>query len=138
MSVQHIVQLKKGDDVRDESGNVLYRGSDFTLPPRPSYSYAYCADTQPAEKITEQIRNVDLLYHEATFLENEKEKARQTRHSTAAEAARVAKQANVKRLIIGHFSARYKELAPLLDEARLVFPETALANEGASFELRED
>lgn len=135
--LQHIVQLKKGEDVVDENGEILYRSSDFTRPPKPSFSYAYCSDTQPSEKVIEQIRNVDLLYHEATFLEDEKEKARETKHSTAAEAAQVAKQAQVKRLIIGHFSARYKDLTPVLEEAKRIFPETSLAREGEIFELND-
>jgi ribonuclease Z len=115
----------------------LFRSKDYTLPPRPSFSYAYCSDTQPAESITRQVKGVNILYHEATFLEDEKEKARETRHSTAAEAATVAKEAGVGKLIIGHFSARYKDLAPVLEEAKRVFEHTSLAIEGESFELKD-
>lgn len=135
MLPRHIVQLKKGEDVRDEHNNLLYRSRDYTLEPRHSFSYAYCSDTQPSEKIIDPIRGVDLLYHEATFLEDEKEKARQTKHSTAEEAARVAQRASVKKLIIGHFSARYKDLTPVLQEAQKIFPATSLALEGETFEL---
>ena len=137
MLLQYIVQLKRGEDVLDETGKLLYRSGDFTLPPKPSYSYVYCSDTQPSNNITEQIRDADLLYHEATFMEEEKGKARETKHSTAAEAATTAKLSHVKKLIIGHFSARYKDLTPLLEEAKKIFPETSLAKEGDSFELHD-
>jgi ribonuclease Z len=135
MLLQHIVQLKRGEDVLDEKGGVLYRSSDYTLPARSSRSYAYCSDTQPRANITQQVSGVDLLYHEATFMEDEKEKARETHHSTAGEAAIVAREAGVKRLLIGHFSARYKELSTVLEEARKIFPETHLATEGTIFEI---
>ncbi len=137
MLLQHIVQLKSGKDVVSKEDELLYKASDYTLPPKPSFSYAYCSDTQPFLQIIEQIRGVDLLYHEATFTEDEKERARQTKHSTAAEAADVAKRADVKKLIIGHFSARYKDLAPVLKEATEIFPTTSLATEGESFELND-
>ncbi len=135
--LQHIVQLKKGIDVVDDNNQVILRAIDFTLPPKPSLSYAYCSDTQPTEEIVEQIKNVDVLYHEATFMEEDKNKARETRHSTAGEAAGVAKRAGVKKLIIGHFSARYKDLDLVLKEATEIFPSTSLAIEGESFELND-
>ena len=135
MLLQHIARLKTGVDIVDDSGNVLYKNTDFTLPPKHSYSYAYCSDTAYSEKIIEQIRGVDLLYHEATFLEDEKDKALETKHSTAAQAATIAKAAHVKNLMIGHFSARYSELDPALKEAQSIFPKTALAIEGKIFEL---
>lgn len=137
MQPLHISQMRQGKDVLDEDGQVLFHFKDYTLPPRPSLSYAYCSDTQPSEAIVEQVQGVDLLYHEATFLEDEKEKARETRHSTAAEAAEVARRAQVKKLIIGHFSARYKDLSPVLAEAFAVFPATSLAIEGETFELHD-
>lgn len=133
--LQYIVELKAGADVFDESGNLLYKNEDFTLPAKPNYSFAYCSDTAYTENIVEQIRGVDLLYHEATFMEDEKDKATETRHSTAAQAARIANKAQVKRLLIGHFSARYRELQPILEEARSIFSETSLAIEGKTFEL---
>ncbi len=137
MHLQHIVQLKKGEDVLDEAGSVLYHYADYTLPPKPSLSYAYCSDTQPSETVIDQVRGVDLLYHEATFLEDEKEKARQTKHSTAAEAADIGMRANVNKLLLGHFSARYKALMPILEEAIKIFPRTSLAIEGETFELHD-
>ncbi|HRI79328.1 MAG TPA: ribonuclease Z [Cyclobacteriaceae bacterium] len=135
ITVQHIALLKKGLDILDEAGKVLYRNSDFTLPPKPPLSYAYCSDTQPSEIVAQQIHGVDLLYHEATFMEDEVGKARETKHSTASEAAQTAKSGKVKKLVIGHFSARYKDLNLLLKEAINIFPETYLAIEGQSFEL---
>ncbi len=136
ISFQHILQLKNGEDVFNENKEMVYRNSEYTLPAKPSLSYAYCSDTQPSERLIEQIQNIDLLYHEATFMEEEKEKAKQTRHSTAADAARVAKLSHAKRLIIGHFSARYKDLSGLLEEAKQIFSETSLATEGDTIELQ--
>lgn len=133
--LQHIIILKSGQDVFDERGNLLYRNEAYTLPPRHSFSYAYCSDTAFTEKISKQIHGADLLYHEATFMEDEKDKAIETKHSTAKEAALQAKQSQVKKLLIGHFSARYKELLPVLEEARTIFPETELAIEGETIDL---
>jgi len=133
--LQHIVLLKSGKDVFDDRGNLLYKYEDFTLPPHPSFSYAYCSDTAYTEKISGQIHGVDLLYHEATFMEDEKDKADETKHSTARQAALQAKQSQVKKLLIGHFSARYKELLPVLEEAQSIFPETKLAIEGETIDL---
>jgi ribonuclease Z len=135
MLIQHIAQLKKGADVYDDYGNLLYLNSDFTLPPPPSYSYAFCSDTAWNEGMIEQIKKVNLLYHETTFMDAEKNKAHETKHSTTLEASTIAKLAEVDQLIIGHFSARYRDLEPLLYEAKTIFPNTSLAEEGTSFEL---
>ena len=135
MLLQHIAQLKTGIDVHDEKGNLLYLNRDYTLPSSPSFSYAFCSDTAWNENMIEQIREVDLLYHEATFMEEEKDKAKETQHSTAAEAATMAKQCAAKKLLIGHFSARYRELEPMLAEAREIFSNTELAIEGNVFDL---
>lgn len=135
MLIQHIAQLKKGADVYDHHGMLLYKNSDFTLPPPPSYSYAFCSDTAWNENMIEQIKGVNLLYHEATFMDAERDKARETKHSTTIEAATIAKLAEVDRLIVGHFSARYRDLEPLLNEAKTIFPNTSLAEEGISFEI---
>jgi ribonuclease Z len=135
MLIQHIAQLKKGADVYDDHGRLLYLNSDFTLPPPPSHSFAFCSDTAWNEKMIKQIKRVNLLYHEATFMNEEKIKAHETKHSTTLEAATIAKQAEVDRLIIGHFSARYRELEPLLNETKTIFPNTSLAEEGISFEI---
>jgi len=135
--VEYLVRLKRGEDILNEKGEVTFRSADYTLPPRPLRSYAYCSDTQPSPQVVSAIKGIDLVYHEATFMESEISKARETRHSTAAEAAAVARDAGAGRLIIGHFSARYKELNLLLDEAVKIFPNTALALEGESFELTD-
>ncbi len=138
MLLQHIVQLKTGADIYDEAGILLYKNEDFTLPAKRAYSFAYCSDTAYSEKIIEQIHGVDLLYHEATFMEDEKDKAKETQHSTAAQAAQIASKAGVKKLLIGHFSARYRELDPILAEAMSIFPETSLAIEGKTFIIGSD
>ncbi|MBN8650174.1 MAG: ribonuclease Z [Cytophagales bacterium] len=135
MKLQHIVLLKTGADVYDDRQNLLYRNSDFTLPPTPSYSYAYCSDTAWNESMITQLQNVTMLYHEATFMEDERNKAIETKHSTTLDAARMAQQTHAGKLLIGHFSARYRELEPALAEARTIFANTELAIEGNTFEL---
>lgn len=137
LRLQQIANLKKGHDVVDNNGDVLYRNEDLTLPPRKSRSYAYCSDTAYDESLVEVIRGVDILYHEATFGLDEQIKARETLHSTAAEAAMLARKAEVSRLVIGHFSARYKDLAPLAEEAMTIFKPVELAIEGESFRIQD-
>jgi ribonuclease Z len=137
IKLQHIIQLKKGEDIIDENGKILHRNTDYTLPPRPSLSYAYCSDTAWNEKMIAQIKEVNLLYHESTFLETEIERAIETKHSTAAQAATMASRAKVDKLLLGHFSARYKNLEMLLHEAKAIFENSELAIEGASFILEE-
>lgn len=137
LTLQQLAALKTGADVVDESGKVRYKNADLTLSPRKSRSYAYCSDTAFDENLVNIIQQVDVLYHEATFMEREKDKAIETLHSTAAEAATIARQGNVGKLLLGHFSARYKELEPLLEEARMVFSNSYLACEGDTFTLDE-
>ncbi len=127
-------RLKDGQDFEQEDGTII-SNDEFTLPPAPSKSYAYCSDTAYYEKIIPIISGVDLLYHEASFLTNLKERAKETQHSTAEEAALIAKQAKVKKLLIGHFSARYKDADLLLDEAKLHFNEVIAAEDGLSITL---
>lgn len=135
--LQQIVGLKRGEDVVDEKGNILHRNTDLTLPPRKSRTYAYCSDTEFAKNVVEQIRDIDLLYHEATFVESDESKARETKHSTAKQAATIAQLANVSSLLLGHFSARYRDLVPILEEARIIFPNSRLALEGEEFTIPE-
>lgn len=135
--IQQIANLKKGDDIIDENGNMMFRNRDLTFEPRKSRSYAYCSDTEFDPGIAEQIKNVDVLYHEATFMEADQIKAVDTKHSTAAQAARIARFANAGLLLVGHFSARYKDLEPVLAEAAAVFPNCRLALEGAEFNIED-
>jgi len=137
MKLQHIAALKTGVDIFDDLGNLLYKNEDFTLSPRKSLTYAFCSDTAWNEVMASQIANADLLYHESTFTEDDLDKAIETKHSTAKQAAEMAKISSAKKLIIGHFSARYKDLSVLLNEAKAVFEETELAIEGSTFTLNE-
>ena len=134
ISVASLQELKNGKDIVDDNGHVILN-SELTTNPKPTRSYAFCSDTCYDERILPFIEKVDLLYHEATFLSDKEDRAKETFHSTAAQAATIAQKANVNRLIIGHFSARYKNLYPLLDEAKAVFPDTTLAMEGDIFSI---
>jgi ribonuclease Z len=127
-------RIRMGEDFADSDGTV-YPNHEITEDPYPPKSYAYCTDTAYHEPVIPIIKNCDLLYHEATFMEDKAADARAKFHSTAREAATIAKKANVKKLVIGHFSARYKEVEALLGEAREVFPETVLAEDGMKIEV---
>ena len=121
--------IKEGADYTTPDGEVI-PNSRLTREPDRSRSYAYCSDTAPCTHNNEALKDVDLLYHEATFAESEKERAAQTFHSTARQAAQIAHSAGVKRLMIGHYSSRYETPDILLSEARELFPETIAAKEG--------
>lgn len=125
-------KLKDGADFTTEEGEVI-SNEVLTDSPHPSYSYAYCADTAYNEGMLPEIKGVDLLYHEATFLEQEKSRAKKTYHSTTVQAGTIAQKAGVKQLIIGHFSNRYNDLNPVLKETKTVFKNTQLAIEGKTF-----
>lgn len=127
-------KIKNGEDFIDENGTV-YQNNSITQNPPEARSYAYCTDTAYHEEIIPIIKNCDLLYHEATFTEERAEDARAKYHSTAREAATIALKSNAKKLVIGHFSARYNDPAELLNEARQVFPETIAAGDGLHIEL---
>jgi len=137
LKMQQIASLKTGANIVDDQGQVLYKNEDLTLPPRKSFSYAYCSDTAWNEAMIPQITNIDLLYHEATFTDTDQDKALETKHSTARQAAEIAKRSSAKKLVIGHFSARYKDLNLLLNEAKPIFENTELAIEGTTFTLQE-
>ena len=117
--------LKRGKDIQLSDGYIL-KNENLTKPAEPSVSYAFCSDTRYLESIIPIIKNVDVLYHEATFLHDLKKMADYTGHSTALEAAKIARKANVKKLILGHFSNRYHDLSVFLNEACEIFPETYL------------
>ena len=120
--------IKDGSDYTTPDGETI-PNSRLTKDADRSRSYAYCSDTAPCDN-REALEGVDLLYHEATFADSEKERAAQTFHSTARQAAQVASDAGVKKLMIGHYSSRYESLDTLLSEAREVFDNTIAANEG--------
>jgi ribonuclease Z len=125
----HIPVLKRGEDVTLEDGTVL-RSSEYTFAPRKHRSYAYCSDTTYQEVIVPFIQGVDVLYHEATFLDNMADRAIATFHSTAKQAARIAQQAEVGQLLLGHLSARYEDGNAHAAEARLVFENTMVVEDG--------
>lgn len=131
LTYEQIMAIKKGDDLVSDSGEVIENDLLVTkrLAPR---SYAYCSDTLYDEGIIEYIKGVNLLYHEATFLDEMSARAKETHHTTAFQAGTMAKKAEVHQLMIGHYSARYKDLEPLLEEAKSVFENTILAIEGES------
>ncbi len=128
-----IARLKDGEDILDKDGSVKYENRLLTKDPNPSFSYAFFSDTRLRPQLLDTIKGVDLLYHEATFANDMKDRADQTYHTTAEQAAQYAKDAKVGKLILGHFSARYKELDPIIDEAKAVFDNTELAIEGTKF-----
>ena len=130
LSYEEINTLKNGHDVIENRNHVKYALKDYTDPPPKSRSYAYCSDTRYNESIIPHIKSVDLLYHESTFGADHEQRAFETYHSSARQAATIALKAGVEKLILGHFSIRYKDLEPLLTEARQVFPNSQLAIEG--------
>ncbi len=132
--IAQIKEVKAGADFTTEDGHIISNDQLTTPSPEP-HSYAFCTDTIFQPSITEFIKNVNLLYHEATFAKDMKNRARETWHSTAAEAATMAKLANAKKLIIGHFSARYKDITPLVDEAKNIFLNTEAAIEGNRYKI---
>ena len=130
---QYMKELKKGKSINWEGKT--YASEEFTTAaPKPN-SYAYCSDTAYTESILPYIQNVDLLYHEATFSAQDLQRAAKTKHSTAEQAATIASKAKAKKLLLGHFSIRYKELDVLLNEAKQVFDETYIAKEGEIFTI---
>jgi ribonuclease Z len=127
-------KIKNGKDIALEDGRTI-PNSELTFDPIEPKSYAFCSDTAYHEAILPIIENVDVLYHESTFLESEESLAQKTLHSTAKEAARIALKANVKQLILGHYSTRYESISLFKEEAATIFSEVALAEDGKTFEL---
>ena len=119
----------EGADFTDKTG-VTHKNEDITTKPPEPRSYAYTADTVYNPEMIQYFQGVDLLYHEATFGEDKIKEAKEKFHSTAKQAAGIARDANVGQLLIGHFSARYKDINPLLTEARSIFPNTIAAEDG--------
>jgi ribonuclease Z len=129
-----ILKIKQGEDFVTNDGEVI-SNTLLTKPAEKPKRFAYCSDTAYSEKIIPMIEGVDCLYHEATFMENEAIRSKQTEHSTARQAAEIAKKAKVKKLIIGHYSARYVRQTELLDEAKAVFENTVLGEDMSVYEI---
>ena len=132
--VYELNRIKNGADYITPEGEVIANVRS-TRPSDPPRRYAYCSDTIFRREIAEQISGVDLLFHEATFAESELARAKETYHTTAAQAGRIAVEAGVRRLVIGHFSARYEDENVLLKEASAIFPDTILAKENLCISL---
>ena len=131
---EKVQYIKKGESFTDKDGRI-HKAEDLTTEADRPKVYVYCSDTICSWKYLDFIRDSDTLYHEATFLHDMHARAEETFHTTALQAAEVALKSNAQKLIIGHFSARYRELDPLLQEAKTIFPNTFLAIEGLTFEI---
>ena len=131
---KQINDIKKGEKGRNSAGEA-FENELLTLPPYIPRTFAYCSDTAYKPDIIPILEQIDLLYHEATFADDKAENAIKTKHSTAKQAARIAKEAKVEKLLIGHFSSRYHDLNVLLHEAKTVFLNTQLALEGTTFPI---
>ena len=126
--------IKNGKDITLDDGTII-ANQKLSFDPIAPKSYAFCSDTAYNEDIIPLIKNADVLYHEATFLESEEDKSKKTMHSTAKQAATIAKKANVKQLILGHFSTRYDSISHFRTEAKTIFENVELADDGKSFEF---
>lgn len=126
--------IKQGADFVTPDG-VVVSNARLTRPADPPKRYAYCSDTAFSPEIIPYVKEADLLYHEATFCDEDQVRSKETYHSTGRQAAEIARQAEVKQLLIGHYSARYNDITPLVREAQEVFPHTVAANEGMVISL---
>lgn len=133
--VHQLDSIKRGADFTNGAGRII-PNRQLTFDPMKPRSYAYFSDTLFEEDLAAEVEGADLIYHEATFLHEDLDRAKSTYHSTARQAATLAKKAGADQLIIGHFSARYPHLEPLLEEARSLFPNTELALEGSRFSVQ--
>ena len=127
-------KMKNGSDITLEDGRII-ENEKLTFDPVPAKNYAFCSDTAYNEAMIPTIENIDVLYHESTFLQSEESLAKKTLHSTAKEAATIALKANAKQLILGHYSTRYESIELFKEEAETIFPEVLLADDGKSFEF---
>jgi ribonuclease Z len=134
VSMSYYSKIKQGFDVTNENGQII-SNSELSLDPDTPKSYAYCSDTAYEPKIIPQIKKSTLLYHEATFLSEHQELAKKTKHSTAKEAAEIAKNAEAGTLLLGHYSGRYDDYELFRKEAQQVFSNVELAEDGKSFEF---
>jgi ribonuclease Z len=127
-------KIKSGGNVTLDSGEVI-ENELLSFPPDETKSYAFCSDTVYDESIIPIINEVDVLYHESTFLDSEAHYTEKTKHTTAKEAAQIAKLAKVKQLILGHYSTRYSSIEPFKTEAQTIFENVFLADDGKEFEF---
>ena len=134
IDVAYYRKLKQGADVPDNEGNIIDNAL-VTKNPKPPKSYAFCSDTAYSESIIPIIKEVNVLYHESTFIEKNEGLAKPTKHSTAKQAAMIAKKANVGRLILGHYSTRYESLSAFKTEAETIYPNVELSRDGKIFEF---
>ena len=134
LSVKQIVAAKEGADITLDDGTIL-PNERITFVAHPPQSYAYCSDTNRSGAVAKYVAGVDMLYHEAPYAAEQKREAKERGHATTEDAAKTALTAGVKRLLIGHFSSRYKDKEPLLTEARAIFPETYIAHEGETYKI---
>jgi ribonuclease Z len=135
LPVEALQQLRTGQDYLSPSGEI-HRAADYCHPLPPLRSYAFCSDTAFFPELAPLLQGVDLLYHEATFAEADAPRAAETFHSTAKQAATMAQLCGAKLLLLGHFSSRYPDLTNLLAEAKTVFPDSHLSEEGSSYLIR--
>lgn len=133
--ISQINNIKNGADWVDSEGNTILN-SRLTYPSEPPRSYAYCSDTCYVPNLCEHLKNVSLLYHESTYITADADRAEMYFHSTAAQAAQVAKDANVKRLLLGHYSSKYDNEQQLLSEATCVFADSMLSEEGMVIDVK--
>lgn len=127
-------KIKNGKDIELEDGTII-PNAKLTLDPIQPKSYAFCSDTVYDESIIPIIENTDVLYHESTFLETEAHLSERTMHTTAKQAATIALKANVRQLIMGHYSTRYASIELFKEEAETIFPNILLADDGKTFEF---
>ena len=126
--------IKAGKDITLSTGEIILN-SELTLPPKQPLSFAFCSDTVYKPDIVPIIKDADLLYHEATFLNDKEDLARKTKHTTSKQAAQIAKDANVNQLILGHYSGRYNDISLFKKEAKEIFDKTELAEPGKYFSI---
>ena len=136
LSIAQITAAKRGEEVTLETGEVI-PNDELTYRPYRARSYAYLSDTNFSARAAELCRGVDLMYHEATYAADEQRAARERGHSTTLDAAKAALKAGARRLVIGHYSSRYKDEGVLVDGARELFPETWPATEGTTFTIEK-
>ncbi len=131
--ISYFKLLKNGEDVFDELTGITFKNQEYTTSGSENKHFAFCTDTIFDEGIIQYFASCDLIYHEATFSNDNEKRANQTFHSTASQAAIIAKKAKAKKLVLGHFSSRYKTIDHFLEEAKAIFPSTSLAIEGESY-----